>query len=216
MPVPPFPSLFATDITEERLAQKMHDRDGAYAVMSGEGRPIFDAIQGKHTNGNQTGDATYLAGISGDTITRDRVGGEGGPEERVIRNPCLNVCAMVQPDKYLEAAGNSTLRASGALARIWPVWLRSMVGTRLESEDDQGLDTSVEAGTVKTAAAELKFKLGSLGIDILGHDGLVQGPGAPIGGMVNHQYNTGLTGLISGGSLDIQRLVIARRGLGLR
>jgi hypothetical protein len=95
---------------------------------------------GKYSGDKRTGDALYLAGISGDTITRDRVGGENGPEERVICRPCLTVCVLVQPDKYLEAAGHPSLRASGALARIWPVWLPPMAGTRFENEDEPGLN----------------------------------------------------------------------------
>ena len=140
LPLPPHPRLHTSDATEQRLFQLMHERDGAFAVLSGEGRPVFEAIMGKYSGDKRTGDALYLAGISGDTITRDRVGGETGPEERMIRRPCLNVCVMVQPDKYLEAAGHPSLRASGALARIWPVWLPPMAGTRFESEDEPGLD----------------------------------------------------------------------------
>lgn len=140
LPLPPHPRLHTTDSTEQRLFQLMHEREGAFAVLSGEGRPVFDAIMGKYSGDKRTGDALYLAGISGDTITRDRVGGENGPEERVIRRPCLNVSVMVQPDKYLEVAGHQSLRASGALARIWPVWLPPMAGTRLESEDEPGLN----------------------------------------------------------------------------
>jgi len=118
----------------------LHERQGAFAVMSGEGRPVFDAILGKYSGDGRTGDAVYLAGISGDTISRDRVGsGDGGPEERVIRRPCLNVCVMVQPDKYLEVAANPALRASGALARIWPAWLPSMVGQQHEQLGEPGM-----------------------------------------------------------------------------
>ena len=45
--VPPAPRLFTTDCTEERVFQMLHERQGAFAVMSGEGRPVFDAILGK-------------------------------------------------------------------------------------------------------------------------------------------------------------------------
>jgi hypothetical protein len=138
--VPPAPRLFTTDCTEERVFQMLHERQGAFSVMSGEGRPVFDAILGKYSGDGRTGDAVYLAGISGDTISRDRIGSsDGGPEERVIRRPCLNVCVMVQPDKYLEVAANPALRASGALARIWPAWLPSMVGQQHERPGEPGL-----------------------------------------------------------------------------
>lgn len=156
--MPPYPSLFTTDTTEQRLFQKIHERNGAYAVMSGEGRPVIDSIMGKYSGDGRTGDAIYLAGISGDTVTRDRVGGDAGPEERVISNPCLNVCIMVQPDKYLEAASSPALRASGALARIWPVWLARMAGTRFEAEDDQGLDDTKLKGFYGLVKGVLEHK----------------------------------------------------------
>jgi phage/plasmid primase-like uncharacterized protein len=139
--LPPSPQLFATDITEERLLQKMDDREGAYAVLTGEGRATIDQILGRYTGGGGTGDAIYLAGISGDTITRDRKGGEDGAEERCIYNPCLNVCVMIQPDKYLEVARHPRLRGSGLIARMLTVKLPSLTGTRFEKEDDPGLDS---------------------------------------------------------------------------
>lgn len=139
---PPYPSLYTTDTTEERLFQKMHERDATYAVMSGEGRGALDQILGKYTSGGGTGDALYLQGISGDTATRDRVGGGSGPEELRMSKPCLNVCIMVQPDKYREVASHPSLRESGALARIWPVYLSCIVGTRLEEEYEAGLNSN--------------------------------------------------------------------------
>jgi hypothetical protein len=143
MVIPPKPSLYTTDTTEERLFQKMHERSATYAVMSGEGRGALDQILGKYTNGGGTGDALYLQGISGDTATRDRVGNGNNPEELRMSKPCLNVCIMVQPDKYQEVASHPSLRESGALARIWSIHLPSLVGTRFEEENEVGLDTLV-------------------------------------------------------------------------
>jgi len=140
--MPPTPSFYTTDTTEERLFQKMHERNETYAVMSGEGRGALDQILGKYTSGGGTGDALYLAGITGDTVTRDRVGKGDTPEEMVMHKPCLNVCIMVQPDKYREVASHSSLRESGALARIWSVNLFCKVGTRFEEENEADLNRS--------------------------------------------------------------------------
>ena len=143
---PPHPRLFTTDPTEERLFQMMHDREGVFAVLSGEGRQVIDNIMGRRSGDGYTGDAIYLAGITGDTITRDRIGAsQSGPESRVIREPMLNVCVMVQPDKYMDAALHPRLRDSGALARIWPVRLPSLIGTRIEEPDEGGLDAAETA-----------------------------------------------------------------------
>jgi len=141
--MPPTPSLYTTDTTEERLFQKMYERSEAYAVMSGEGRGALDQILGKYTSGGGTGDALYLAGITGDTATRDRVGKGDSPEEMIMYEPCLNVCIMVQPDKYQEVASHPSLRESGALARIWSIHLPSLVGTRFEEENETGLDAVI-------------------------------------------------------------------------
>ena len=138
---PSSPRLFTTNATEEMLFRLMHERGGAFAVMSGEGRTVIDLIIGKYSGAGRTGDAIYLAGISGDTISRDRIGNElTGEEAKIIRDPMLNVCIMVQPDKYMEAARHPRLRDSGALARIWSVLLQSRIGTRIEEANEPGLN----------------------------------------------------------------------------
>jgi hypothetical protein len=142
-PLPPDPRLFTNDYTEQVLFRLMESHGGEYALQSSEGRPVFDAILGKYSGEGRTGDAIILSGISGDTITRDRIGSaEAGPEHGLIVSPCLNVCVMVQPDKYLQTARHPSLRASGALARIFPVWLPSLVGSRLEASGEEGLRES--------------------------------------------------------------------------
>ena len=141
IPTPPHPRMFTSNTTPEMLFRLMDAHDGAYAVLSGEGRDVIDNIMGRYQSEGRTGDSIYLAGISGDTITRDRIGSaENGPEERYIARPCLNVCIMVQPDKYFELAAHPSLRGSGAIARIWPVLLPSMAGTRFEAEDEPDLN----------------------------------------------------------------------------
>ncbi|MBF0098690.1 MAG: DUF3987 domain-containing protein [Magnetococcales bacterium] len=139
--IPPSPRLFTSDVTEEKLFQKLHAHDGAFAVMSGEGRQVFDSILGRYTGQGRTGDGIYLAGVSGDTITRDRVGNEqSGPEDLAIQNPCLNVCIMVQPDKFRETLNHPSLQESGLIARILSVQPISLIGTRFEEADEEGLN----------------------------------------------------------------------------
>lgn len=138
--IPVKPSLFTTDTTEEKLFQKMYARDETYAMMSAESRKFMEALMGSGRSGEGTGDNLYLSGFSGDKVTRDRVGSGDGGEELVMYKPCLNVTVMVQPDKYLALANHKDLRASGLIARLWPVWLPSLVGTRLETLDEAGLE----------------------------------------------------------------------------
>lgn len=157
--LPPPPRLFTTDTTEEKLFQKLHAHSGAFAVMTAEGRPILDAIQGKYSGGSRTGDAIYLAGISGDTITRDRIGNEkSGPEDLIIMEPCLNVCAMVQPDKFLELNKNTSLKESGLIARILPAAPVSKIGTRFEESNEKELDAARLAGFLASIQSILNAK----------------------------------------------------------
>lgn len=144
---PRHPRRFTSDYTEQVLFRLMESHGGEYSIQSGEGRPVIDSILGKYSGDGKTGDGIILAGISGDTITRDRIGSAdtGGAEHRVILHPCLNVCVMIQPDKYRQAARHPNLRASGALARIFPVWLPSLVGSRMEEKGEPGLNTSALA-----------------------------------------------------------------------
>ncbi len=139
-PIPVKPSLFTTDTTEEKLFQKMHARDETYAMMSAESRKFMESLMGSGRSGDGTGDNLYLSGFSGDKVTRDRVGSGDGGEELVMYKPCLNVTVMIQPDKYLALANHKDLRASGFIARLWPVWLPSLVGERIETLDEAGLD----------------------------------------------------------------------------
>ncbi|WP_022947771.1 YfjI family protein [Methylohalobius crimeensis] len=158
---PPAPRLWTSDTTPERLFQLMHDRDGAFSVLSGEGRKIVNNLLGRYENGG-TAEGIYLEGISGDTISRDRVGGPGDmPDERVILHPALNVCVYIQPDKWAQLAGHTTMRGSGLLARIWPVGLPSLAGYRLEEPDDDGIDETKLEPFFDVVRAALEIEVGT-------------------------------------------------------
>lgn len=137
-PLPASPQLYASDITEQRLFQLMHEHGGSFAIFSGEGRQVINQILGRNSDG--TGEALYLAGISGDTITRDRVGNEKGPEHKAIFNPCLNVCIFVQPDKARELVTTPAMQASGLVQRIDRLAPPSTAGTREEAKNEPGLN----------------------------------------------------------------------------
>lgn len=145
--IPPSPKLYDTDATEQYLVKQLHRRNGAFAVLTPEGRPLVDHILGKYSGGDgMTGDGVYLNGISGDRITRGRVGDENGGDDFVIFDPCLNVCCMVQPDKYATLAGHASLRESGLVARIWSARLKNMVGFQIEQAGESGLQDDAMRG----------------------------------------------------------------------
>ncbi|WPL11954.1 MULTISPECIES: DUF3987 domain-containing protein [Thiorhodovibrio] len=150
-PLPPMPRAFTTDGNEERLFKWMYERGGAFAVISSEGKPVFDAILRKYRGNHWSGESVYHAGISGDPIHRHRLANRSGISlEWVIRRPCLSVCLMLAPDQYLKVAAHPVLRACGMLARIWPVWLSSPTGSPYEQRvGDAELDRPLLSGYAK-------------------------------------------------------------------
>ena len=53
-------------------------------------------------------------------------------------------------------------------------------------------------------------------VDLLGLEGLAEGPDAAIEGRAAALYRASVGSTIAGGTAEVQQLVIARRGLGLR
>ncbi len=137
LPIPPSPRIYSTDVTEQRLFELMEERDGEYSVLAGEGRVIVNNIIGSKNKGGETNDSIYLSGISGEKITRDRIGTNGERIEKTIHDPCLNLGFMVQPDKWNLMVNNEQLKDSGFLARLFVVYPSSAIGYReiKEGED---------------------------------------------------------------------------------
>jgi alkylation response protein AidB-like acyl-CoA dehydrogenase len=69
----------------------------------------------------------------------------------------------------------------------------------------------------KRAGARLAQRLAQEGVELLGLDGLRDADAAaPLAGRMGALYRASAGSTISGGSAEVQQLVIARRGLGLR
>jgi alkylation response protein AidB-like acyl-CoA dehydrogenase len=72
-----------------------------------------------------------------------------------------------------------------------------------------------EAAMTKMFAGELQERLGEGGLDLLGSAGLLsEEPGAPVAEL-EHLLRHSIMGVIGGGTSEIQRNIIATRGLGL-
>ncbi len=78
-----------------------------------------------------------------------------------------------------------------------------------------GLIPNYEASVAKTFSTELQQRLANTAIHVLGPYGLLAGEGAPLDGTAayNYLWTVGVT--IYAGSNEIQRNIIAQRGLGL-
>jgi alkylation response protein AidB-like acyl-CoA dehydrogenase len=87
---------------------------------------------------------------------------------------------------------------------------------RIAWMEDRSQVPNYEASTAKTLGAELGQKISNLGLNIMGLYGqLEHGHGVPIKGMLHEAYLYTRGDTIAGGTSEINRNVIAMRGLGL-
>jgi alkylation response protein AidB-like acyl-CoA dehydrogenase len=81
---------------------------------------------------------------------------------------------------------------------------------------DRKLPGSSTSAMAKLGGARLAQRVGDAAVDLLGLDGLEEGADAALAGRAAGLYRASAGATISGGAGEIQQLVIARRGLGLR
>jgi alkylation response protein AidB-like acyl-CoA dehydrogenase len=81
---------------------------------------------------------------------------------------------------------------------------------------DRGQPASHLSAMAKLAGARVVQRAGDAAVDLLGLDGLAEGPDAPLAGRAAALYRASTGSTIAGGTAEVQQLVIARRGLGLR
>jgi len=81
---------------------------------------------------------------------------------------------------------------------------------------DRGEPAAPASAMAKLAGARIAQRVADAAVDMLGLDGLVDGDAsAPVEGRVGALYRAAVGTTISGGTAEVQQLVIARRGLGL-
>ncbi|HEX6513336.1 MAG TPA: acyl-CoA dehydrogenase family protein [Chloroflexota bacterium] len=80
---------------------------------------------------------------------------------------------------------------------------------------DQGQVPDALASMSKLRSSELMVAVSDLGMDAIGERGAERGPDAPLSGEAEFLYRNTPFHLLGGGTPDIQRMVIAQRGLGL-
>jgi len=82
---------------------------------------------------------------------------------------------------------------------------------------DQGRPTNVEASVLKLFTTELSHKLARTCMDVIGPYGELKknSKWAPLGGRVCTGYLDSISALVGAGTSEIQRNIIAMRGLGL-
>jgi alkylation response protein AidB-like acyl-CoA dehydrogenase len=121
-------------------------------------------------------------------------------------------------EEHLRADGRLD---SGARERLWRL-RGELEGARLLSLRaaaalDRGEPAAAASAMAKLSGARVTQRVATAGCDLLGLPGLVDGePDSPLEGRVGALYRAAVGSTISGGTAEIQQLVIARRGLDLQ
>jgi len=125
--------------------------------------------------------------------------------------------------KYARANAASGVSRSGYLAsikaeladRFVEAMVARLMSYRVVTMQAKGLIPNHEASMTKLFASELNQRIARTGIKVLGLYGQLWGSDAPMKGRYESTYMTSLSSTIAGGTSEIQRNIIATRGLGL-
>ncbi len=92
-----------------------------------------------------------------------------------------------------------------------------MLSYRLITMQNRGLIPNYEASATKLYSMELNQRIANTGIKLLGMYGQLSGSSkwAPLKGRMQYQYLRSVANTIEGGTSEIQRNIVATRGLGL-
>jgi len=90
-----------------------------------------------------------------------------------------------------------------------------LMSYRVVTMQAKGMIPNHEASMTKLYASELTQRIARTGVKLLGLYGQLRGATAPMRGRYGTRYLTSLSSTIAGGTSEIQRNIIAMRGLGL-
>jgi alkylation response protein AidB-like acyl-CoA dehydrogenase len=90
-----------------------------------------------------------------------------------------------------------------------------LMSYRVVTMQAKGMIPNHEASMTKLFASELNQRIARTGVKVLGLYGQLYGDEAPMKGRYESSYMTSLSSTIAGGTSEIQRNIIATRGLGL-
>lgn len=126
--VPPYPQLWASDVTNEQLGVIMAANNDAMALLSDEGG-IFDIISGLYSDGRSNIDL-LLQAHAGGSVRVDR----GNRPPIFMERSLLTMGLTVQPIIIRKICGNKTFRGRGLLGRFLYVIPKSNIGARTLEE----------------------------------------------------------------------------------
>jgi alkylation response protein AidB-like acyl-CoA dehydrogenase len=135
-------------------------------------------------------------------ITAEKLGGAAWVVDRLEER--LTETARLDPQARERIA---RLRGEMLAAR--------MISFRAADALDREVPASHLSAMAKLSGARVAQRVGDAAVDLLGVEGLAEGPDAPLGGRAAGLYRASVGSSIAGGTAEVQQLVIARRGLGL-
>jgi len=132
----------------------------------------------------------------------------------------LQLDSLVKYAKQHEKAGTSrTAYMPSIKAELADRYVEAnvarMMSYRVVTMQAKGLIPNHEASMTKLFASELNQRIARTGMKVLGLYGQLYGDAAPMKGRYESSYMTSLASTIAGGTSEIQRNIIATRGLGL-
>ncbi|MBM3140189.1 MAG: acyl-CoA dehydrogenase [Chloroflexi bacterium] len=101
--------------------------------------------------------------------------------------------------------------------RMVEIEVGTQLAYRIVHLQTRGIIANYEASAAKLYSSELSQRIAGTGMKLLGLFGQLRPgePQAPLGGSVGQSYVTSVSATIGGGTSEIQRNIIATRGLGL-
>lgn len=108
------PALSCEDTSTERLAVLLAENDEQLSSLSADARGVVNNLMGRYTSGKATDEAIYLKAFSGDTHRVDRI----SRPPVVLKNPCLAILWLIQPDKLELLLSSQSLSDGGLLPRF--------------------------------------------------------------------------------------------------
>ena len=145
--------ITVSDITPERLGQRMKENFGRAAIVSPEG-DIFNIMSGLYSDG-RLNLQVFKKGWTGDeAITDDRLSREG---TRVAR-PALVVGVTIQPVVLAELAKKKQFRGEGLLGRFLYVQPEDRIGYRRTGHDVPALNVEAQRSYAEMLQKLLKTK----------------------------------------------------------
>ncbi|MEI7760064.1 MAG: acyl-CoA dehydrogenase family protein [Thermoleophilia bacterium] len=107
--------------------------------------------------------------------------------------------------------------AAGRISRLrGELHASRLLSFRAADNLDRELPGSASSAMAKLSGARLAQAIGDAAVDLLGLEGLAEGAEAAIEGRAAALYRASVGSTIAGGTAEVQQIVIARRGLGLR